>query len=218
MKLFFKIFFLLLIASGSFFFFYYDLHSWFGDEEKAIRFITSFGPLSIVVFMLLQVMQVIITPIPGEVTGFIGGYLYGPVLGTCYSTIGLTIGSLAAFILARTYGLPFVERIVTPALIKKYDGFMKGKGKPLSFLIFIIPGMPKDILCYISGLSLISTKDFMLIAASGRLLGSILLSAAGSSVRNHQSGMLLVIGGACGALALSAYVYKNIFCKEVKKS
>lgn len=213
-KLFLKSFLLLAIpAAGCFLFFHYDLHSWFSDEEKAIRFITSFGPLSILVFMLLQIMQVLITPIPGEVTGFIGGYLYGPALGTCYSIVGLTIGSLLAFTLARSYGLPFVERVVKPAAIKKYDGFIGGKGKLLCFLIFIIPGMPKDILCYMMGLSHIPAREFMLISTSGRLLGTIMLSVAGSSVRNHQNAIALVIAGACGALALLAYVYKKYFLR-----
>jgi uncharacterized membrane protein YdjX (TVP38/TMEM64 family) len=192
--------------------FHYDLQGIFSSEEKILQTIAAFGPLSILVFILLQVLQVIITPIPGEVTGLIGGYLYGPVLGTAYSTIGLIIGSCIAFSLARVYGLPFIEKIISPSTLRRYDGFIEKKGSLLCFLFFIIPGMPKDIMCYLMGLSRMPIKNFMVMTASGRLLGTILLSAAGSSLRNHRHDMLLILAGAAGVLALTAYVfnyYKN---------
>lgn len=202
-----------LIAAGCFLVFQYDLQSIFSSEEKVLQAVAAFGPLSILAFMLLQVIQVIITPIPGEVTGLIGGYLYGPVAGTLYSTIGLTIGSCIAFSLARAYGLPFVERVVPQSAISTYDKFMKGRGRLICLAFFVLPGMPKDMLCYIMGLSHMTARQFLIIATAGRLLGMILLSVAGSSVRSHQNGKLLIIAGTCAALTLSAYFYKKKFLR-----
>ena len=96
-----------------------------------------------VIFIGLQILQVIVAPIPGEVNGFIGGYLYGPVLGTLYSTIGLTIGSWLAFLLARWLGLPFVEKMINPKIIQKYDHFMEHRGILITFILFLIPGFPE---------------------------------------------------------------------------
>jgi len=73
---------LALILAGVFLFFYYDLYSLFLDRRKLIQFVSSFGPLSVVIFIGIQILQVLIAPIPGEISGFIGGYLYGPYLGT----------------------------------------------------------------------------------------------------------------------------------------
>ena len=115
---------LALLVAAVFLFFYYDLYSFFISRKKLINFINSFGPLSVVIFIGLQILQVIVAPIPGEVNGFIGGYLYGPVMGTLYSTIGLSIGSWIAFVLARRLGLPFVEKVISPQVIEKYDYFM----------------------------------------------------------------------------------------------
>jgi uncharacterized membrane protein YdjX (TVP38/TMEM64 family) len=207
---------LAIIVSGCFLFFYYDLPSFFSSEEKMLQAVSALGPLSILAFRLLQVLQVIITPIPGEVTGLIGGYLYGPMLGTVYSTIGLTIGSWIAFILARTYGLPLVERVAPQSAISRYDTFMKGRGWLVCLAFFVLPGMPKDMLCYIMGLSHMPAREFMIIAAAGRLLGTILLSVAGSSVRSHQNSMLLIIAGICAALAVLAYFYKKKFLRTCK--
>jgi len=184
---------ILIIAAGVFLFQHYDLSSFFSDRSKIVPFLDSFGPLSVVVFIGIQILQVILAPIPGEVTGFIGGYIYGIVLGALYSTIGLTLGSWLAFGLARTFGLPFVEKFISPKVIARYDHIMAHQGPFVAFLLFLIPGFPKDALCYILGLSHIKTKTFLIIATVGRLLGTIILSIQGSCFRNQQNGTFLII-------------------------
>ncbi len=198
-------------------FYHYDLHLYLTDEEKAIRFISSFGPLSVLALILLQAVQVIIAPIPGDATGFIGGYLFGPVLGTIYSTIGLTAGSWLAFYLGRLYGLPLAERFVRPEVIQKYDYFMEHKGIAVTFALFLIPGFPKDALCYLIGMSHIRNRVFLCTSTAGRLFGTILLSVAGSSVRRHQNGMFFIAAGAIVAAALAAYLYRGKLLAMLKK-
>src|SRR3989339_694520 len=186
-----KIFLLIaLISLCIFFFIHFDLYNFFKNRERVIGFINSFGPLSVVIFIGLQVLQVIIAPIPGEISGFIGGYLYGPVLGTLYSIIGLSIGSLLAFFLARWLGQPLLEEITSPATIQKYDYFIEHKGIPAIFVLFFIPGFPKDILSYIIGLSRLKASTFIMICATGRLTGTILLSLSGSFARNNHNGAM----------------------------
>ncbi|MCX7981779.1 MAG: TVP38/TMEM64 family protein [Syntrophales bacterium] len=179
-------------ACGVFIFFYFDLHLLFTDRERLLTFINDFGPWSIVVFIGLQALQVLFAPVPGEVTGFIGGYLYGAIWGTIYSTLGLTLGSWLAFTLARIFGLPLVERIVKAELFQKYDRFITHRGKLVIFILFLIPGFPKDALCYLIGLSHLKTLPFLLISASGRLLGTLLLSVSGSLLRNGLDSALLI--------------------------
>lgn len=184
---------ILLIAAGIFFFNHYHLYSFFSDRTKIITFLNSFGPLSIVVFIGIQVLQVLIAPIPGEVTGFIGGYVYGIFLGTLYSTIGLTVGSWLAFALSRTLGMPFVERIVSKKIIDQYDHIMAHQGAWVAFLLFLIPGFPKDALCYVLGLSHIRTRTFLVIATVGRLLGTLMLSVQGYCLRNNQDKAFVIM-------------------------
>jgi uncharacterized membrane protein YdjX (TVP38/TMEM64 family) len=198
-------------------FYHYDLHNYLTDEAKVIQLISSFGPLSVLGLILLQAVQVIIAPIPGDATGFIGGYLFGPVLGTIYSTIGLTAGSWLAFYLGRLYGLPVAERFVRPEVIKKYDYFMEHKGIAVTFALFLIPGFPKDALCYIIGMSHIRTRVFLCISTAGRLFGTILLSVAGSSVRQHQNGIFYIAAGAIVAAALIAYLWRGELHDLLKK-
>ena len=198
---------LAIIITAVFLFFYYDLYSFFISRRKLINFINSFGPLSVVIFIGLQILQVIVAPIPGEVNGFIGGYLYGPVLGTLYSTIGLSLGSWIAFVLARRLGLPFVERVISPQIIEKYDYFMEHRGVLITFILFLIPGFPKDALSYLIGLSRMKTSTFLVVCTAGRLLGTIMLSVSGNCARNGQNVLMAAILGISALIVALAYYY-----------
>jgi uncharacterized membrane protein YdjX (TVP38/TMEM64 family) len=208
---------LALILVGVFLFFHYDLYRFFVNRKKIVHFVNSFGPLSVVIFIGLQIVQVLVAPIPGELNGFIGGYLYGPVLGTIYSTIGLTIGSWLAFLLARWLGMPFVEKIINPKIIQKYDYFMEHRGIPITFILFLIPGFPKDALSYIIGLSHMKTTTFLILCTAGRLLGTIMLSISGSYARNDQNAAMLAILGISALITLLAYYYHEEILKLVRK-
>jgi len=186
----------ILVSGGIYLFFHFDFHVFFADRRRLIDFIKSFGPLSVAVFIGLQILQVLFAPVPGEVTGFVGGFIFGAVAGTFYSTMGLTVGSWLAFGLARWLGLPLVEKAVNAETLKKYDYFMAHQGKLVTFILFLIPGFPKDALCYILGLSHIPVGLFLLLSASGRLLGTAMLSISGAFAQDgHYTalGLLLLI-------------------------
>jgi uncharacterized membrane protein YdjX (TVP38/TMEM64 family) len=208
---------ILFIAVLTFFIMHYNLHIIFFKKEKLSNFIKSFHPYDAFVFILFQILQVVFAPIPGEVTGLIGGYLYGPVLGTIYSTIGLTLGSWLAFMLARFLGLPFVEKAVNPEILKKYDYVMEHQGAIVSFVLFLIPGFPKDYLCYIMGLSHMKLWTFLIISTVGRLFGTILLSITGSYVRSNKYVGLFVALGAGGIFVLLAYLYRERWIDTIRR-
>mgnify|MGYP003808162843 FL=1 len=206
----------LLFGGGTWLFIHYDLIQFFTNRNKAIDFINSFGPLSVLVFIGLQILQVLFAPVPGEVTGFIGGYIYGAVPGTIYSTIALTIGSWLAFSLARWLGLPFVEKAVSPAILQKYDYFMKHKGSWVIFILFLIPGFPKDALCYIIGLSHMPVRMFLVVSTLGRLLGTAMLSISGDMLRNQQHGPLWILAAVSLLAVVAAYLYRDKLLNLIK--
>lgn len=172
-------------------------------------FVDSFGPLGFVGFILLQTAQVVAAPIPGEVTGLLGGFLYGPILGVFLSTIGLTLGSYVAFALSRTFGRPFVDRFVDKRVMKRFDYLLHHKGAFLVFLLFLIPGFPKDYLCYILGLGHLTTTEFLVIGGTGRLFGTILLTLGGSYIRHHQYLRFFVLVGVAIIVVFIAMAYRD---------
>lgn len=179
------------------------------DREKILSFLHSLGPVSFLGFILLQVLQVVAAPIPGEVTGLIGGYFYGPLLGLVLSTIGLTIGSWAAFALARALGRPFVDKFVRKETMDKYDYLLHHKGIFLVFLLFLIPGTPKDFLCYILGLGHLTTREFLAISTIGRFFGTVLLTLGGNYIRHHQYYRFSVLFAVAIVLVFLSMVYKE---------
>jgi len=179
------------------------------DKEKIKSFLYSLGPLSFLGFIFLQTLQVVAAPVPGEVSGFIGGYFYGPLLGIFLSTIGLTLGSWLAFSLSKIFGRPFVDKFVKKETLDKYDYLLHHKGAFLVFLLFLIPGFPKDILCYIIGLGHLTTKEFLVISTVGRFGGTVLLTLGGAYIRHHQYYRFSILLGIAIVVVFLSMVYKE---------
>jgi uncharacterized membrane protein YdjX (TVP38/TMEM64 family) len=167
---------------------------------------------------LLQIVQVIAAPIPGELTGFIGGYIYGSFWGTIYSTIGLTLGSWLAFMLARFFGEPLLEKMVKKEVFEKFDTFMEHKGILVSFLLFLIPGFPKDYLCYIMGVSRIPTLTFIIVSTVGRFFGTMMLSISGNIAHNEQYMLLAVVAVAAVIVLVLACRYHDKILEVLKNN
>jgi uncharacterized membrane protein YdjX (TVP38/TMEM64 family) len=185
------------------------LWDFFTSRDEITTFLTSLGPFAIVGFIALQIIQVVAAPIPGEVTGIIGGYLFGPVMGVVWSTIGLTIGSYIAFALSRHFGRPFVEKFVNKAIMQRFDYLLHHKGVFLVFMLFLIPGLPKDILCYILGLGHLTTMQFLVIGGIGRLFGTILLTVGGDMIRRHEYHYFFVLVGVTIMVLIVTMIFKN---------
>jgi uncharacterized membrane protein YdjX (TVP38/TMEM64 family) len=167
------------------------------DKERVQAVLKAAGPLAPVVFILLQSLQVILAPIPGEATGFIGGYLFGVPLGLLYSIIGLTIGSTAAFLIARWLEKHYVVRWIPAEVLQKFDFLMERQGALIAFMLFLLPGFPKDYLCFLLGLSHMPLKLFLLICIVGRLPGTLLLALQGAKVYQGDYYSTAIILGLC---------------------
>jgi uncharacterized membrane protein YdjX (TVP38/TMEM64 family) len=186
-----------------------DIYLFFFDRKRLAEFVRSFGRLSALIFIALQIFQVLFAPIPGEVTGFLGGFLFGNFLGVLYSTIGLGLGSWLAFAFARWAGQPLVERIVAYKTIRRFDYLMSHQGTWIAFLLFLIPGFPKDYLCYIMGLGHMDLKTFLIISTAGRFLGTVLLTIQGHLVREKNYLVLGIIIALTLILLLAAYLFRR---------
>lgn len=185
---------------------YYDVLT---DKELIKRFLKAAGPLAPVIFIVVQTLQVVFAPIPGEATGFIGGYLFGVPLGMLYSTIGLTLGSTLAFLLGRWLEAHFVARVVKPETLKRFDFLMERQGALVAFFLFVIPGFPKDYLCFILGLSLMPLKLFLLLSTVGRLPGTLMLTLQGAKVYEGDYLFSAILIGLCLLLGGILYYYRE---------
>ena len=117
-----------------------------------------------IVFLLLQIMQVVVPIVPGGITMAAGVMLFGPALGLVYNYVGVVIGSVAAFLLARNYGESLVRRAVSDRVYDKYIKKINSKSYERFFTISILaPLAPDDALCYLTGLTDMPVTQFVRI-------------------------------------------------------
>jgi uncharacterized membrane protein YdjX (TVP38/TMEM64 family) len=181
----------------------------FIDFPRLRDFVLSFGAYSKIVFISLQILQVLLAPIPGEITGFLGGYLYGRVLGTVLSTVGLGLGATIAFEAARFFGTPIVKKIVKKEIMDRFDHFVTHRGLRIVFVLFLIPGFPKDSLCYLLGLTHMRRLDFILMNVFGRLPGTLILALQGEAVRTKHYPQFFTLLAVSMGLTAVLYYFRN---------
>ncbi|MFW6153554.1 MAG: TVP38/TMEM64 family protein [Halobacteriota archaeon] len=149
------------------------------DVDDLRTYIAGFSVLAPAVLVALQAAQVVIAPVPGQPLALVSGYLFGTVWGTAYSMAGITLGSALAFWLSRRLGRPYVERMIHPNLLDRFDAFGDAGLRPVLFLLFLVPGLPDDALCFIGGLSTIPLHQLILLAILGRLPAFLVVNLIG---------------------------------------
>ncbi len=208
---------LAILAALAFFYWESVLRGWEflsrvkGKKDRFRDWIDSFGVWIPVVFIGIQIVQVVFSPIPGELTGFLGGYIYGVWVATLYSTVGLSLGSYLAFAIGRWLGRPFVEKLMSRTVLEKFDFMVSSNGALFAFIFFSIPGFPKDYMCYLLGLSPLSTRTFVIVALLGRIPGTLVLGLQGANLYNERYELFIILMiGILIAGALAAYFKETI--------
>jgi uncharacterized membrane protein YdjX (TVP38/TMEM64 family) len=187
------------------------------NRRQLKGFILSFAAYSPLAYILLQIIQVVIAPIPGGAIEFLGGYLFGAKVGFIYSMVGLTLGSLMAFSLARIFEKIAVEKFVSERTRKKFDYLVEHQGAILSFILFLIPGFPKDALCYILGLTPMHLGIFLVISTIGRIPGTLMACLQGGKAFEHQYKTFLALLGISGLVILVFFIYHEEIHNLLKK-
>lgn len=187
------------------------------DREKIRAYIEGFGFAAPWVFMLVQVLQVLLAPVPGEATGFIGGYLFGVTKGFLLSSIALSMGSIINFGVGRFLGRRYVRKMIPTKYLTRFDMVAKREGALIVFMLFIFPGFPKDYLCLFLGLSALPFKIFFLMATIGRMPGTFILSLQGSMLFEENYYTLAIATAICSGIVLFGYRYRESFYAWIDK-
>lgn len=131
---------------------------------NALRdYISQFGSLAALLFILFCFLQVVILPVPGSVTVAAGVALFGPLKCSIFSFIGITLGSIAAFAIGRWVGDKAVQWIVGKDTLKKWLKKLKGKDYLILSIMFLLPLFPDDVLCFVAGLSSMTWTYFLIM-------------------------------------------------------
>ena len=165
------------IVSVIFFVYFAVKERWFLDNVILLTKIKSFGLLAPLCFILIQMVQVVLPVIPGGASCLVGVMAFGAVGGFIYNYVGLVLGSICSFLLSRKFGMSIINKLFKEKDIKKaLDKINNSKYDLIFFLIILLPGLPDDLFCYISGITKMSLKKFTLIILIGKPLTLLVYS------------------------------------------
>ena len=182
------------------------------SQEEFREYLRSFGPLGWLVLLGLQLLQVFVALIPGELLESAAGYAYGPVLGTVLCYGGVILASGLVFFLVRRFGLRLVEVFVPrEKLLQLRFLNTREKRDGLLFLLFFLPGTPKDLFTWFAGLTEVSLTRFLAITLAARI-PSVLSSTFGGHLlgEGRYTGAILLYG-ITGAVSLGGLLlYRKV--------
>ena len=198
---------LLLLAGGGWFLYASGFFLAAQSLDGLRAYIVHFAPYSHLAFFLVQLLSVILAPIPSNITAAAGGVLFGTWPAFLLTFGAVAVGSLLMFWLSRTLGRDFADRLVSRKLSEKYQDVLRTKAPVFLVLAFLFPFFPDDMLCILAGLTKLSFRRFAVIVLLTRPWGLLFASALGGSTLDLPPWVMVPIGLAGLALFLLGMKY-----------
>ena len=183
----------------------------FADVQAIDALKENFGGLSVLVLFVIQVLQIVVALIPGEVVEFSSGVLFGALWGTVLCMSGILVGQYLIFILVKKWG----GDVISPDMnfLKQFT-FLKDRRKVefLTFILFFLPGTPKDMLTYFMPATSIDLKSFLFITLLARIPSVVSSTIAGSMYAKGNIKLTLFIYIVVAIVSAMGYlIYKFFF-------
>ena len=185
------------------------------SQDDFRDYIRSFGALGWLVMLGLQILQVFIALIPGEFVETAAGFAFGPWVGTVICYLGIAFATTLIFTLTRRYGIKLVEVFVSREKINELR-FLNPEQKrnTLIFLLFFIPGTPKDLLTYFVGLTDIKLTTFLLLSMVARIPSMVSSTFGGHLLGEERYIGAVILYGITGLVSLAGLLGYNHYLKK----
>ena len=187
----------------------------YDDPVKLKAYVEGLGFKGFVMMFFVQIAQIVVALIPGEVVEFVSGALYGCFGGLLFCLAGIIIGQTIIYQSVKIFGSNFVEKVAGSKIMNKYKFLQDEKKlKSLIFFLFFIPGTPKDMLTYIVPLTKVKLRDFILITTFARIPSVISSTFAGAAFKENDYFVLIISYVAIAAFTLiGTLMYKFVYLK-----
>ena len=181
-------------------------------RELLQRQLESLGIGGWVAFLGIQVIQVVVAMIPGEPIEILAGILYGPLWGTLTCMLGILIGSIIVYLLVRKLGMPIVSIFIDPEKFQNLRILQdERRFERIAFLLFFIPGTPKDLLTWAAGLIHIRPLRFFILSTIARLPSILTSTLAGTTLLSGDFSTTVLIFVVTGCISMvGLWVHKKL--------
>ena len=181
-----------------------------GGVERLVERVQNAGPAGVLILLGMQFLQIVVAFIPGEVVQLAAGLMYGPWLGALIILVGCVISSTIIYKLVHALGAPFVQGMVSTEHLEKFRAFEKsGKLDIVVFILFLIPGMPKDVFTYIVPLTDMPYKKFITLTTIGRIPGVVGSTYAAAGFANGEIVGPIIVLVVLAVIAVVAIVFRD---------
>ncbi len=197
----------LLLAGGGLLLWQTGFFAAMGSLEDMRAYIERFAPFSHLAYFLVQLLSVILAPIPSNITALAGALLFGTWPAFALTTAAVTGGSVLVFWLARVLGRPFADRFVGRNISERYLDVIRRKRDIFLILVFLFPFFPDDMICILAGLTDIPLPRFFVITVLTRPWGLLVACALGGSAIHIPLWGLVLLGAAGIAVFAAALKY-----------
>lgn len=181
--------------------------------DKAIELLNDYKTASIFIYIGFQIVQILIPILPGQFFQIAAGWLYGVLLGLLFSIIGSIIGTFLTFYLSKLLGNDAMYLFFGEKRFEKYKSYLNNKKAYfVVFLIYLIPGLPKDLMCYAAGVSEMKLKPFLIISVIGRVPAMTMSLMFGAFYHTHNYPAMIAVSIVVVIVCLICLIYrKKIF-------
>ena len=212
---------IVLLALTALIIIFFPMISSLMDEETRNAFaeiIDSLGFFGILAMFLLQVLQIVVAIIPGEPIEILMGLMYGTLGGFALTMLGIATGQAIVYLLVKKFGISFAKKFVN---VKKFEelSFIKDASKrdSLIFILFFIPGTPKDVLTYFVGFTGIPFLRFIVLSTLARIPSVITSTLAGATIGDGDFMKTVIIFAVTGVLGLAGIFINNRITSKKEK-
>lgn len=190
-----------------------------GGLDRVINDVRQAGPVGFLILLAIQFLQVVVAFIPGEVVQVAAGMIYGPWVGALIVLVGCVVSSAFVFLLVHKLGAPFVQAMVSEKHMAKFRTFENsGKLNIIVFVLFLIPGMPKDVFTYLVPLTHMPLRTFLLLSNIARIPGILVSTYAASGLVEGDIVQSLIIFLVAGAIAVVCILFYDKIMKAIERA
>ena len=192
----------------------------YDKPDEFVKYIHSYGAWGNLMMMFIQVAQIIVALIPGEVIEFVAGTLYGWLGGWIFCTVGIFIGQLVIFKTVKFLGRDFVEKMAGNETLQKFKFLQDEKKlKAIIFFLFFIPGTPKDLITYVVPLTKINLRDFLVLSIIARIPSIISSTYAGYAYSESNYRLMVIMYAVIIVFSIAGvFIYKRFEKRRMNKS